>query len=98
MFIIDNGQTRPKPRKGKKGEPSKQPEPLGESRCLFRATDGKKKLSTIVSNLLHCLLIYAKEPFNISIQITKYLLMITKPTNLQLEILLLFLNFSFDGE
>ena len=49
LFIIDNGQTKPKPRKGKKGEPSKQPEPLGESRCLFRATNGKKKLSTIVS-------------------------------------------------
>lgn len=46
--LLDNGQTKPKPRVSKKGEAKKTHEALGESRCLFRATNGKRKLSTVV--------------------------------------------------
>ncbi len=50
FLILDNGQTKPKPRSSKKGEASKAPEQIGESRCLFRATNGKRKISTVVCN------------------------------------------------
>eukprot|EP00794_Sanderia_malayensis_P017466 gene17466-19213_t len=43
-----NGQTKPRQRKSKKGDASKSQEHLGESRCLFRATNGKRKISTVV--------------------------------------------------
>ncbi|EDO37402.1 predicted protein [Nematostella vectensis] len=44
-----NGQTRPKPRASKKHAKLTSVEHEGESKCLFRATNGKKKLSTIVN-------------------------------------------------
>ncbi len=50
--LSDNGQTKPKPRKSKKGEASKPTEQLGESRCLFRATNGKRKISTVVRHMV----------------------------------------------
>ncbi len=52
FFVLDNGQTKPKPRSSKKGEASKAPEQIGESRCLFRATNGKRKISTVVCDPL----------------------------------------------
>ena len=53
--ITDNGQTKPKPKPrkkgvaqgGKGGGPS-PPEQLDDNLCLLRATNGKKKISTIV--------------------------------------------------
>ncbi|KAJ7373190.1 RNA-binding signal recognition particle subunit srp14 [Desmophyllum pertusum] len=49
-----HGQTRPKPkpRGAKKLQKLTMVEQEGESRCLFRATNGKKKLSTVVSRTL----------------------------------------------
>ena len=45
----DNGQTKPKPRpKGKTKGKHASPEPE-EHLCLLRASNGKKKISTIVS-------------------------------------------------
>ncbi|XP_057304049.1 signal recognition particle 14 kDa protein-like [Hydractinia symbiolongicarpus] len=41
-----HGETKPKPRNLKTSDPN--PHATGEPRCLFRATNGKKKLSTIV--------------------------------------------------
>lgn len=41
-----HGETKPKPRKLKSSDPN--PHATGEPRCLFRATNGKKKLSTVV--------------------------------------------------
>lgn len=51
VFLIDHGQTKPKPkpRGAKKLQKLTVVEQEGESRCLFRATNGKKKLSTVVS-------------------------------------------------
>ena len=50
-FWKDFGQTKPKPkpRGGKKLQKLTAVEQEGESRCLFRATNGKRKLSTVVS-------------------------------------------------
>ncbi|XP_054572337.1 signal recognition particle 14 kDa protein isoform X3 [Eptesicus fuscus] len=48
IFLADDGRTKPIPRKGSvEGfEPS-------DNKCLLRATDGKKKISTVAySNLL----------------------------------------------
>ncbi|KAK2560419.1 Signal recognition particle 14 kDa protein [Acropora cervicornis] len=46
------GQTKPKPkpRGAKKAKKLTAVEQEGESKCLFRATDGKKKLSTVVNS------------------------------------------------
>ncbi|PFX20715.1 signal recognition particle 14 kDa protein-like [Stylophora pistillata] len=46
------GQTKPKPkpRGGKKLQKLTAVEQEGDSRCLFRATNGKKKLSTVVNS------------------------------------------------
>ncbi|XP_066916446.1 signal recognition particle 14 kDa protein-like [Clytia hemisphaerica] len=41
-----HGETKPKPRNLKSTDPN--PHATGEPRCLFRATNGKKKLSTVV--------------------------------------------------
>ena len=41
-----HGETKPRPRTVKKSQPN--PFATGEPRCLFRATNGKQKLSTIV--------------------------------------------------
>ncbi|XP_065655563.1 signal recognition particle 14 kDa protein isoform X2 [Hydra vulgaris] len=41
-----HGETKPKPRDLKSTDPN--PHANGEPRCLFRATNGKKKYSTIV--------------------------------------------------
>lgn len=51
LFLKDHGQTKPKPkpRGAKKLQKLTAIEQEGESRCLFRATNGKKKLSTIVN-------------------------------------------------
>ncbi|XP_028003258.1 signal recognition particle 14 kDa protein isoform X1 [Eptesicus fuscus] len=45
IFLADDGRTKPIPRKGSvEGfEPS-------DNKCLLRATDGKKKISTVVSS------------------------------------------------
>ncbi|XP_023613231.1 signal recognition particle 14 kDa protein isoform X3 [Myotis lucifugus] len=45
VFLADDGRTKPIPRKGSvEGfEPS-------DNKCLLRATDGKKKISTVVSS------------------------------------------------
>lgn len=45
------GQTKPKPkpRGAKKAQKLTTIEQEGESKCLFRATNGKKKLSTVVN-------------------------------------------------
>ena len=50
LFFKDYGQTKPKPkpRGTKKLQKLTGVEQEGESKCLFRATNGKKKLSTIV--------------------------------------------------
>lgn len=50
LFLKDHGQTKPKPkpRGAKKLQKLTAVEQEGESRCLFRATNGKKKLSTVV--------------------------------------------------
>ena len=49
---IDYGRTRPIPR-GKKKDKSALLEMEGsESKCLVRATNGKKKISTVVRNSL----------------------------------------------
>ena len=48
FFVLDYGQTKPKPRGAKKAKKLTAVEQEGESKCLFRATDGKKKLSTVV--------------------------------------------------
>ena len=50
MFETDHGQTKPKPkpRGTKKLQKLTAVEHEGESKCLFRATNGKKKLSTVV--------------------------------------------------
>jgi len=45
-----NGQTKPKPRESKNKDSKKTHESLGESRCLFRATNGKRKISTVVTH------------------------------------------------
>ena len=54
LFLKDHGQTKPKPkpRGAKKLQKLTGVEQEGESRCLFRATNGKKKLSTIVSEII----------------------------------------------
>ena len=54
LFLKDHGQTKPKPksRGAKKLQKLTAVEQEGESRCLFRATNGKKKLSTIVSKII----------------------------------------------
>ena len=54
MFFLlsDNGQTKPKPRENKKISKLAAVEHDKEGLCLFRATNGKKKLSTVVSGLL----------------------------------------------
>lgn len=46
VFLADDGRTKPIPRKGSvEGfEPS-------DNKCLLRATDGKKKISTVVSRV-----------------------------------------------
>ena len=41
-----HGETKPKPRNLKSSDPN--PHATGEPRCLFRATNGKKKYSTVV--------------------------------------------------
>lgn len=41
-----HGETKPKPRHLKPSDPN--PHATGEPRCLFRATNGKTKLSTVV--------------------------------------------------
>jgi len=41
-----HGETKPKPRNLKSTDPN--PHACGEPRCLFRATNGKKKFSTVV--------------------------------------------------
>jgi len=41
-----HGETKPKPRNLKSADPN--PHACGEPRCLFRATNGKKKYSTVV--------------------------------------------------
>jgi len=41
-----HGETKPKPRNLKSTDPN--PHATGEPRCLFRATNGKKKYSTVV--------------------------------------------------
>ena len=47
-FFLDNGRTKPIPR-GKKKDKSALLEMEGsESKCLIRATNGKKKISTVV--------------------------------------------------
>ena len=51
--LTDNGQTKPKPKPRKKGVAQKgggpsPPEQLDDNLCLLRATNGKKKISTIV--------------------------------------------------
>lgn len=47
-FPIDNGRTKPIPR-GKKKDKNTLLEMEGsESKCLIRATNGKKKISTVV--------------------------------------------------
>ncbi|KXJ17807.1 signal recognition particle 14 kDa protein [Exaiptasia diaphana] len=43
-----NGQTKPKPRGSKKTSKLTSVEQEGESRCLFRAARGNKKISTVV--------------------------------------------------
>ena len=50
LFETDHGQTKPKPkpRGTKKLQKLTAVEHEGESKCLFRATNGKKKLSTVV--------------------------------------------------
>ena len=50
LLLLDYGQTKPKPkpRGAKKAKKLTAVEQEGESKCLFRATDGKKKLSTVV--------------------------------------------------
>ena len=54
MFLKDHGQTKPKPkpRGAKKLQKLTVVEQEGESKCLFRATNGKKKLSTVVSQFI----------------------------------------------
>jgi len=47
-LLIDHGETKPKPRNLKSSDPN--PHASGEPRCLFRATNGKSKVSTIVSS------------------------------------------------
>lgn len=52
--LIDNGSTKPRPKPRKKGVAqgkggvASPPEQLDETLCLLRATNGKKKISTIV--------------------------------------------------
>ena len=46
--FIDNGQTKPKPRDSKKTPKAQSEHDHGENRCLFRATSGSKKISTVV--------------------------------------------------
>ena len=46
IFVTDHGETKPKPRNLKSTDPN--PHANGEPRCLFRATNGKKKYSTVV--------------------------------------------------
>ncbi|XP_031559541.1 signal recognition particle 14 kDa protein-like [Actinia tenebrosa] len=47
-----NGQTKPKPRGSKKMNKltAVEQDHHGESRCLFRATKGNKKISTVVNS------------------------------------------------
>ena len=54
VFVIDHGQTKPKPkpRGAKKLQKLTAVEQEGESKCLFRASNGKKKLSTVVSEII----------------------------------------------
>lgn len=58
LFGLDYGQTKPKPkpRGAKKVQKLTAVEQEGESKCLFRATNGKKKLSTVVC--LHYMLFW----------------------------------------
>lgn len=48
FFCTDHGQTKPKPRGSKKTSKLTAVEQEGESRCLFRASRGNKKISTVV--------------------------------------------------
>lgn len=59
MFETDHGQTKPKPkpRGTKKLQKLTAVEHEGESKCLFRATNGKKKLSTVVRGKIFDLLL-----------------------------------------
>jgi len=50
----DNGQTKPKPRDSKKTSKLTTVEQEGESRCLFRACRGNKKISTVVWIIKNC--------------------------------------------
>ncbi len=45
--MLDYGQTKPKPRDSKGRLPVSD---HTEHKCLFRATNGKKKLSTVISS------------------------------------------------
>lgn len=47
LFNVDDGRTRPIPRKGH----LESFEPV-DNKCLLRATDGKKKISTVVGVIL----------------------------------------------
>lgn len=64
LFVLDYGQTKPKPkpRGAKKAKKLTAVEQEGESKCLFRATDGKKKLSTVVC--LHYMLFSANNLYS----------------------------------
>lgn len=44
FFVPDDGRTKPVPRKGH----AESFEPV-DNKCLIRASDGKKKISTVVS-------------------------------------------------
>ena len=46
--VIDNGRTKPHPRPSKKTKGGASSEP-DDNLCLLRATNGKKKISTVVS-------------------------------------------------
>ena len=51
LIYIDHGRTKPIPR-GKKKDKSALLEMEGsESKCLVRATNGKKTISTVVGNI-----------------------------------------------
>lgn len=47
-FVVDNGRTKPHPRPSKKTKGGASSEP-DENLCLLRVTNGKKKISTVVS-------------------------------------------------
>ena len=47
-FVVDNGRTKPHPRPSKKTKGGASSEP-DENLCLLRASNGKKKISTVVS-------------------------------------------------